>query len=400
MASLVRISFGRLAGQKAVCNNVGLVRSITSKTTRAVENRPPKPAPYNYNEKSYTLLNYFFDKTSARFDDNSQILVVEGPLASGKSKFAKQLADELDMLYLPEANLDMMYINEYGYDLRKLDAVLPETTWSFDVNDFMRNPKHRLTARFQIQQYLIRLSQYIDALAHLFSTGQGVVLDRCVYSDFVFAEAMYSQGYLSKKAYKKYYEFRDNTIIELLRPHLIIYLDVPVPRVIENVKKRAISYEKDSPVINPQYLSVMEKHYKQNYLKEMSKHSELLIYDWSEEGDVDIVVEDIERIDFTYDSQETQLKDWDFKLEEDYACMRNKYADKKQLIMNITIPAWEVPELCVPAEDADIFFKTIAEAPGEKYLKGYNTELGDNGILFKTGGPHRDTLPLRERRQY
>nr|CAH7712942.1 unnamed protein product [Callosobruchus chinensis] len=365
MASLVRISFGRLAGKSgtvlAVSNNASLVRSITSKATREVENRPPKPAPYNYNEKSYTLLNYFFDKTSARFDDNSQILVVEGPLASGKSKFAKQLAAELDMLYLPEANLDMMYINEYGFDLRKLDAVLPETTWSFDVNDFMRNPKHRLTARFQIQQYLVRLSQYIDALAHLFSTGQGVVLDRCVYSDFVFAEAMYSQGYLSKKAYKKYYEYRDNTIIELLRPHLIIYLDVPVPKVIENVQKRAISYEKDSSVINPQYLSTMEKHYKQNYLKEMSKHSELLIYDWSEEGDVDIVVEDIERIDFTYDSQDTRLKEWDFKLEEEYACLRRQYADKKQYMMNITIPSWEVPELCTPAEDGDIFYRTLSE---------------------------------------
>lgn len=43
-----------------------------------------------------------------------------------------------------------------------------------------------------------RLSQYIDALAHLLSTGQGVILDRSVYSDFVFTEAMFSQGYLSQ----------------------------------------------------------------------------------------------------------------------------------------------------------------------------------------------------------
>lgn len=46
---------------------------------------------------------------------------------------------------------------------------------------------------------IFRLSQYIDALAHVLSTGQGVVLDRCVYSDFVFAEAMFSQNYISKK---------------------------------------------------------------------------------------------------------------------------------------------------------------------------------------------------------
>lgn len=50
---------------------------------------------------------------------------------------------------------------------------------------------------------------------------------------------------------------------------MVIYLDVPVPRVLENIKKRAISYEKDSPVLNAQYLQVIEKQYKQNYLKEI-----------------------------------------------------------------------------------------------------------------------------------
>lgn len=121
------------------------------------------------------------------------------------------------MLYLPEANMDMWYINHYGYDLRKLDEQLPESCRSFDVQDFLRNPKHKHSARMQLDQYYIkyiiidirklyidqliqnfRFSQYVDALAHLLSTGQGVILDRCVYSDYVFTEAMYSQGYLSR----------------------------------------------------------------------------------------------------------------------------------------------------------------------------------------------------------
>lgn len=70
-------------------------------------------------------------------------------------------------------------------------------------------------------------------------------------------------------AYKGYYEVRKNSIQELLRPHLVIYLDVTVNKVIENVKKRAIPYEKNSPVLTPQYLGVMERVYKQNYLKEI-----------------------------------------------------------------------------------------------------------------------------------
>ncbi|KAJ8935970.1 hypothetical protein NQ318_014861, partial [Aromia moschata] len=167
MANIVRITFKLLKANQ----NVKVIRPISSRAVKAKDDTPPKPKPWPYQEKGYTFLNYF-DKTTSRLDENSKILVVEGPVASGKSKLAKQVAAELDML----------------------------------------------------------LSQYVDALAHLLSTGQGVVLDRCVYSDFVFAESMYSQGYLSKLARSKYYEFRDCTIGELLRPHLVIYLDTPVPK--------------------------------------------------------------------------------------------------------------------------------------------------------------------------
>lgn len=58
----------------------------------------------------------------------------------------------------------------------------------------------------------------------------------------------------------------------------------------------------------------------------VSKHSELLVYDWSEEGDPEVVVEDIERIDFDkYDSQDPKMKDWKQYSEEDWAILRNRY---------------------------------------------------------------------------
>lgn len=128
----------------------------------------------------------------------------------------------------------------------------------------------------------------MDAIAHVLSTGQGVVLDRCVYSDFVFLEAMFSQGFVNKRGTlsamvpvqvinsfllvlvkNAYYELRDDSIEHLMRPHLLLYLDVPVNKVLENIKKRAIPYEKNSPALTPQYLRVMENIYKQQYLKEM-----------------------------------------------------------------------------------------------------------------------------------
>lgn len=49
------------------------------------------------------------------------------------------------------------------------------------------------------------------------------------------------------------------------------------------------------------------------------------MYDWSEGGDVEVVVEDVERIDFdNYDYQDTKMKDWQQSLEEDWNILRHK----------------------------------------------------------------------------
>lgn len=76
--------------------------------------------------------------------------------------------------------------------------------------------------------FFCRFIQYVDALAHVLSTGQGVVLDRSVFSDYVFVEAMERAKFISAGAKSVYYDVRKNTIEELFKPHLIIYLDVPV----------------------------------------------------------------------------------------------------------------------------------------------------------------------------
>ncbi|XP_044748952.1 NADH dehydrogenase [ubiquinone] 1 alpha subcomplex subunit 10, mitochondrial [Coccinella septempunctata] len=407
MASLVRISLRSIASpltnQTVGKHDIKIVRTITSKLFKVVSpDDKPKPKPWPYKEKKYTFLHQFLDKTTSRFDENSKVIVVEGPIASGKSAFAKQLAEDLDMLYMPEANLDMVYINEYGFDFKSLDNQLPDVCKSFDVKNFLMNPRHSMVAPFQVDQYCIKFNQYIDALAHLFSTGQGVVLDRCCYSDFVFAEAMYSQGYISKGAYNAYYEVRDRSIDELLRPHLVIYLDIPVAKVQENIQRRNIPSEVKSPALTKEYLTALEKFYKQKYLKDISTHAELLVYDWSEGGDPEVVVEDIERIDFdSYDEQQTQMGDWVHENEEDWACLRRKYCNQKEQLMALTnAPMYNVPEMLMGPEEADLWDNMWTTAPGNKYEQGFNTDMGDKNILFKTKGKYRQTLPLRERRPF
>ena len=48
-----------------------------------------RPKPFDYKNKRYGLFYECFDNTFSRFDENSKIVVVEGPVASGKSKLAK-----------------------------------------------------------------------------------------------------------------------------------------------------------------------------------------------------------------------------------------------------------------------------------------------------------------------
>lgn len=57
-----------------------------------------------------------------------------------------------------------------------------------------------------------------------------------------------------------------------------------------------MDYEANSKVFTDKYLNDIDTTYKQQYLKEISVSSELLVYDWSNGGETEVVVEDIERI--------------------------------------------------------------------------------------------------------
>ena len=55
--------------------------------------------------------------------------------------------------------------------------------------------------------------------------------------------------------------------------------------------------------------------------------SQVLVYDWSEPGEVESVVEDIEGLNFDqYGRYEMQQKDWRWGLEEVAAALRGKYS--------------------------------------------------------------------------
>ncbi|KAM3961350.1 NADH dehydrogenase (ubiquinone) subunit ND-42 [Aphomia sociella] len=393
MATLIKTAFVKVispaqGGKIAACTFVQN-RNIAGKALReSLPPPPPKPAPFDYVYKDYTWLRSLFDRTTHRFDENSKVIVVEGPVAAGKTTFAAALAEDLGMKHYPEANMDLHYIRPNGYDLRMFDDQIPEDTRTFDHVNFNLTPNHRLAGNFQIMMYTARYSQYIDALTHLFNTGQGVVLERSPYSDFVFLEAMVLQKYISKGVKSVYYDLRANTIEELMRPHLVIYLDVPVNKVVDNIKARKCDYEVNGKALTPQYLTEVERQYKNKYLRDISTHAELLVYDWTGGGEVEVVVEDIERLDFDKytEREEPKMKDWRLPREVDWADKRMLYTNLKYHLMNLlAIPRLDVPELITSADDAYARIKVINDHPAFEYVEGYTKN--DTGVLTKNKMP-------------
>jgi deoxyadenosine/deoxycytidine kinase len=62
---------------------------------------------------------------------------------------------------------------------------------------------------------------------------------------------------------------RNNALFALWRPHLVIYLDVPVDETRRRIEARNLPNEKDSMLTTPAYLQALVDSYKKDYLKDI-----------------------------------------------------------------------------------------------------------------------------------
>lgn len=297
-------------------------RSICRKT-----NLPPKKAyrwPYEkYGLNSFTLL--FDPFTKRKFDENSKIIVIEGNVASGKQELAKKLADEFGMLYMPpNLDLEKIYINEHGYDYRALNPLLPERMRICDFKMFHENPTRLSVIHLQHHCFRLRLHQYLLALRHLFNTGQGVVLTRCVFNDAVFVETMQNLGWLPTGYLRgdgvRFYDWkvrydyiRQFVLNDVLKPELTIYLDTPVDKCLENIRNDPDPMIRNSKAVTREFLEEMDHAYKDvvlprcdlNGIVHMVPNDKPL-----DEHEYTQLIDDIESIGFEYDPHDTRFEEW------------------------------------------------------------------------------------------
>lgn len=309
------------------------------------------------------------ERTTPRFNHYSKIISVDGNLASGKGALAQNLADKLGMHYMPEP--DTFYLDKMTAEKEPLSV---DFNGMCSLEKFYTNPKAAdgNSYRLQLWMYTMRLLQYADAIEHLLTTGQGVILERSPFSDMVFLEAMMKQGYIRKECVQHYNEIKDISICEFLPPHLVIYVDLPAEEVQKRLKQSGKSYLQNVPLM---YLKSIEDCYKKSFLPKISETSELLAYDSTQAQDVERVAEDIEYLKF-------EKGPW---LEQDdvtYHHMRMLVEDKQRVASLTHIPRF-LPEITIGAHDYDEKFYAYKSLPGKKYAAGYNADVGDKYIWLK-----------------
>lgn len=352
---------------------------------------PKKTKAFDYENR---VLNYWrdlTDKVSTRLDENSKIVVVEGAPGIGKSDFAKQLADDLGMKYLGEATMEDAIVNKYGESLRDYNEFLTPKNKVFTEIEFVKNPTPEIEGavdRWLYYTYVEKYFQYFLALRHVFNTGQGCVIEKSVFGNHLMFDACYNAGWIDRTTRSYMYNTKQHNIGFLLRPNLIIYLDAPVDVVQKKIQQKS-EHDKNSPVwANTHFLNDLANGYKRGYLREASGHSHVLTYDWTEPGDFEQVIEDIERLEFddigTYEEFQS---DWRLYHEE----MANEYRNhitSNHVLAGISESFTfahmmaEQKHLALEGDDHKNMEEVCSAIPGQKYAYGYNEHMGDPNPMF------------------
>ncbi|XP_066201093.1 NADH dehydrogenase [ubiquinone] 1 alpha subcomplex subunit 10, mitochondrial-like [Saccopteryx leptura] len=309
------------------------------------------------------------DTTTKKLTATSKVITVDGNICSGKSKIAKTIAEKLGMKHFPEAGIH--YADSTTGDGKPLDV---RFSGNCSLEKFYDDPKSNDGNSYRLQSWLYasRLLQYADALEHLLSTGQGVVLERSIFSDFVFLEAMYKQGFIRRQCVSHYNEVKKVTACQYLPPHVVIYIDVPVPEIQSRIQQKGDPHEMK---VTAAYLQDIENAYKTTFLPEMSEKCEVLQYSAKEAQDAEKVVEDIEYL-------KCEKGPWLEQSDRTFHHLRMLVQDKLQVLNYTTIPVY-LPEITIGAHQSDRVFREFLELPGRKYSPGYNADVGDKWIWLK-----------------
>ena len=153
---------------------------------------------------------------------------IDGVIGAGKTSLARLLAEKLDAKLVLEQSGSNPYLE-----------------------DFYHNPQRYA---FQIQLFFL-LSRY----RQLLNLPQGELFHKYLVADYVFAkDRIFAYLNLEQRDLVLYDRVARLLERELPKPDLVIYLQSSTERLIANIKKRKVEYEKD---ISHEYIKRLNEAY-------------------------------------------------------------------------------------------------------------------------------------------
>jgi deoxyadenosine/deoxycytidine kinase len=162
-----------------------------------------------------------------------RLVLVAGNIASGKTSLTERLGSRLGWRTAFESVADNPYLADFYGDMRQ---------WSFHLQIFFLGH---------------RAQQYLD----LARGPESAIADRSIYEDaHIFARALFHLGNLSERDYQAYRTVFDQVVDTLPSPDLLLYLQAPVPVLLDRIGQRGRDIESG---ISGDYLSLLETFYEE-----------------------------------------------------------------------------------------------------------------------------------------
>jgi deoxyadenosine/deoxycytidine kinase len=160
-----------------------------------------------------------------------RLVLVAGNIGTGKTSITERVGDRLGWQTSYESVADNPYLPDFYGDMK---------AWSFHLQVFFLG--HRA------EQHL--------ALAR---SPQSAIADRSIYEDaHIFARGLRHMNNINERDYQAYRALYDLVVSNLPRPDLLLYLEAPVPVLMERIRQRGREIETG---ITADYLSLLEAFY-------------------------------------------------------------------------------------------------------------------------------------------
>lgn len=160
-----------------------------------------------------------------------RLILVAGNIGSGKTSLTERIGTRLGYHTAYESVVDNPYLPDFYADMK---------AWSF-----------------HLQIYFLghRAEQHLE----MWRDPRSAIIDRSIYEDAaIFARALNHMGNLNERDYQTYRKVFNLVTRHLPPPSLLIYLNTPVPLLMERIRQRGREIESG---VSQDYLELLETFY-------------------------------------------------------------------------------------------------------------------------------------------